>query len=106
MIIAGEYSFNGGLDYVKKHHAALLQEVYEVIGRVDASTCKTKTSKEKTMPGRQFFSPRGLNKCFKAEFYELGWKNCKVPCTYPREFYRPDYKPDELSKGRSVTWIS
>jgi hypothetical protein len=99
MIIAGEYSFNGGLEYVRKHHAGLLEEVFGVIERVDASICKTKTSKEKTMPGRMLFSPPGLNKCFKKEFYELGWKNCKVPCEYPREFYRPDYKPTELSKG-------
>jgi hypothetical protein len=99
MIIAGEYSFNGGLEYLRKHHADLLEEVFEIIGRVDASACKTKTSKEKTMPGRKLFSPPGLNKCFKSEFYKLGWKNCKVPCEYPREFYRPDYKPTELSRG-------
>src|SRR5438445_6320980 len=51
------------------------------------------------MRGKRLFSPPGLNKCFKKEFYKLGWKNCKVPCVYPREFYRPDYKPQELSKG-------
>jgi hypothetical protein len=99
MIIAGEYSFNGGLDYVTKRHAHLLPEVYASIEAVDASVCKTKTSREKTMPGRQLYNPRALNKEFKREFYGRGWKNCKVPCEYPTKFYRPDYVPKTMSKG-------
>jgi hypothetical protein len=99
MIIAGEYSFNGGAKFLKRHHAHLLPEVYDAIERVDASLCKTKTSREKTMPGRQLYSPLALNKAFKKEFAPLGWKNCKVPCVYPTEFYRPHYVPKTMSKG-------
>ncbi|MBI3880795.1 MAG: restriction endonuclease [Verrucomicrobia bacterium] len=99
MIIAGEYSFNNGATHLAKKHPELLDEVYGVIGRVDSATCKTKTSKEKTMRGRQLFSPFALNKCFKDEFSPLGWRNCKVPCSYPTEYYRPGYKPDLLNKG-------
>lgn len=48
MKIAGEFSFNNGATYLAKKHSALLDEVYEVIAKVDAAPCKTKTSKEKT----------------------------------------------------------
>lgn len=99
MIIAGEYSFNNGATYLAKHHNKLLDEVHEVIGRVDSAACKTKTSKEKTMPGQQLYSPVALNKKFKEEFFPLGWQNCKVACEYPTEFYRPGYKPAGLNKG-------
>lgn len=99
MIIAGEFSFNNGATYLAKHHTKLLEEVYEVIGRVDSTKCKTKTSKEKTMPGRQLFSPFALNAEFKKHFFPLGWKNCKVPCEYPTKFYRPGYKPERLHGG-------
>jgi Restriction endonuclease BglII len=99
MIIAGEFSFNNGATYLAKHHQELLDEVYEVISQVDASRCKTKTSREKTMPGRKLFSPAALNKKFEAGFYPLGWNNCKVPCAYPTEFYKPGYKAKPLSKG-------
>lgn len=41
MIIAAEYSFNGG-DAIKKKYTHLLQEVVEVIASVDAAQCRTK----------------------------------------------------------------
>jgi len=99
VIIAGEFSFNCADSFLAKHHAELVREVYEIIKRVDATQCKTKTSKEKTMPGRMLYSPRALNKAFKAEFGPLGWANCKVPCEYTTDFYRPGYKPEGLAKG-------
>ena len=100
MKIAGEFSFNNGATYIAKHHQELLNEVYEVIARVDSSICKTKMSKEKTMKGRKLYSPKALNKAFKTEFSDFdGWSNCKVKCEYPTEFYRPDYKAAPLSKG-------
>ena len=99
VIIAGVFSFNGGEDFLAKHHPGLVQEVYSIIPRVDAENCKTKTSKEKTMPGRQLYSPRALNKAFKAEFGPLGWTTRKVPCEYSTDFYRQGYTPKPLPKG-------
>jgi hypothetical protein len=99
MRIAGEFSFNKGAAFLAKKHPALLNEVYEVISRVDAGPCKTKASREKTMPGKMLFSPFALNRGFKAEFFPRGWANCKVACDYPTRFYRPGYAPQPLGKG-------
>jgi hypothetical protein len=99
MKIAGEFSFNKGATVLAKHHQQRLDEVYDVISRVDSSTCKTKKSKEKTMRGKILYSPRALNRAFKALFTPLGWSNCKVPCQYPTQFYKPGYKAETLSKG-------
>src|SRR5882724_10928548 len=99
MKIAGEFSFNNGAIFLAKKHSALLDEVYDAISKVDAAPCKIKTSKEKTMPGQILYSPLALNKSFKAQFQPLGWANCKVPCVYPTEFYKPGYKAKPLSKG-------
>lgn len=68
MIIAGRFSFAGGEEIINTNYQALLDEVVGAIERVDASTCKTKHSKEKTMKGGRLFSPRALNKLFKRAF--------------------------------------
>ncbi|MSU59507.1 MAG: restriction endonuclease [Pedosphaera sp.] len=99
MRIAGEFSFNNGATFLAKKHLALLDEVYDAISNVDAAPCKTKRSKEKTMRGKILYSPFALNKSFKAELQPLGWANCKVPCKYPTEFYKPGYKATPLFKG-------
>ena len=99
MNVAGEFSFNNGATYLARKHQNLLDEVYRVILRVNAAPCKTKTSKEKTMPGKMLYSPFALNRSFKAKFQSRGWTNCKVPCEYPTKFYKPGYKATPLSKG-------
>ena len=99
MKIAGEFSFNNGATYLARKHQALLDEIYEAIARVNAAPCKTKMSKEKTMPGKILYSPAALNRRFKAQLKPHGWVNCKVPCEYPTEFYKPGYKAQPLSKG-------
>jgi Restriction endonuclease BglII len=98
--VAGQFSFNNGSTFVTKHYQPLLDEVYEVIARVDSAVHKTKRSKEKTMRRRMLFSPRALNASFKREFSTFDeWSQCKVRCDYPTEFYKPGYKADPLSKG-------
>ena len=52
MIIAAEYSFNGGAS-IQKTHSYLLEEVKDIIDLVDASHYKIKESKEVTMPGEK-----------------------------------------------------
>ncbi len=99
MIVAGEYSFNNGEQVVKKKYPALLREIEAVIAAIDASKCKTKESREVTMPGRLLFSPTELNDCFKSLFVEKGWNPQRVPCEYPTNFYRKDYEPKPLRKG-------
>jgi hypothetical protein len=99
MRIAGEFSFNNGATYFAKKNQDLLDEVYRIISRVNATPCKTKTSREKTMPGKMLYSPFALNRSFKAQFQSRGWANCKVACKYPTKFYKPGYKAEPLSKG-------
>jgi len=99
MKIAGSYSFNGGREYVEKKHKSLLNEIENVILTIDANKHKTKTSKEKTMPGKKLFSPISLNKAFKKEFAKTNWEHVRVKCEYPTEYYTKDYKSGSLTKG-------
>jgi hypothetical protein len=93
MKIAGKFSFNNGESYIEKHFEDLLKEVENVIKLVDIGSCKTKSSKEKTMYGKMLYSPSSLNKLFKTHFDNLsGWKNHKERCEYPSEYYVNDYK--------------
>ena len=99
MRIAGVYSFNNGEQAVADHYSDLLGEIRRAIGATDASSCKTKQSEEKTMPGQMLFSPVKLNECFKKHLYAKGWRSVRVKCEYPTQFYASGYSPQELRKG-------
>jgi hypothetical protein len=51
--VAGVYSFNGGKEVIEARFAAELCDVEQIITAVDSEKLKTKTSREKTMPGRR-----------------------------------------------------
>ena len=55
------------------HHKDLWDEIQAVIASVDAEACKTKVSKEKTMPGRLLYAPVDMNDAFTANFRTEGW---------------------------------
>ena len=57
MQIKARYSHLNGEEYLLVHRKALWDEVQDVVASVDASACRTKISKEKTMPGRLLYSP-------------------------------------------------
>lgn len=99
MIIAGEYSFKHGKEVIQTQYAAELEEVKQVIAAVDSTLCKTKTSLEKTMPGRTLYSPRSLNKAFRKEFEARGWNKHKVACEYPSGYYVAGFIPAHEAKG-------
>jgi len=99
MIIAGMYSFSNGKEVIEAQYTAELREVEQVIAAVDSTQCKTKTSREKTMPGKTLYSPRALNKTFKREFEARAWRKHKVRCEYPAEYYMPGFVPNASSKG-------
>ena len=63
-----------GEEYLLVHRANLWREVREVIAEVDAEACKTKVSREKTMPGKMLYSPQDMNAAFKKGFEARGWK--------------------------------
>ncbi len=55
------------------HRPELWQEIQDVISQVDATICKTKVSREKTMPGKKLYSPVDMNREFKKGLEARGW---------------------------------
>jgi len=78
MKIIETYSHLNGLEFLIVHKANLWKEVQHVIQKVDAETCKTKVSKEKTMKGKILFSPIDMNNSFKKLLKEKNWKESRV----------------------------
>jgi hypothetical protein len=99
MIIAGIYSFKHGREAVETTCAAELEEIKQIIAAVDAAACWTKTSEEKTMPGRMLYNPRALNRVYDAEFTSRQWRRERVFCEYPTEFYVSGYTSASSSRG-------
>lgn len=99
MKIVGIYSFKRGKETVERKYPELLAEVELIINKVRATKHKTKQSREKTMPGKMLYNPIALNANFKAEFTKKGWRNQRVPCEYPTQYYTTAYKPTKLKKG-------
>jgi len=100
MIIAGIYSFNNGEVIIRSQYPAEIGEVEQVIAAVDSTQYKTKTSREKTMPGRTLYSPRALNRAFTKEFELRGLEKYKVQCDYPTSnYYVSGFVPNSPSKG-------
>jgi len=73
MEIIAVYSFNKGEEFIEKQHKAEFEELKKVIASVDATQCKTKVSKEKTMTGQMLYNPKEMNKEFKRHLSARGW---------------------------------
>jgi hypothetical protein len=71
--IAAYYSHLNGLEFLKVHKRRLWKEICDAIAAVDASTCKTKVSKEKRTMDKLLFSPVAMNRCMNAELAARGW---------------------------------
>lgn len=99
MIVAAQYSFNGGAEAVTARYPDLLKEIEGVIGLVRAGKFKLKESTEKTMMGQMLYAPKLLNSAFKKAFLSKGWETKRVKCDYSTEYYRPRYKPKVLNRG-------
>ncbi len=78
MKIINSYSFNGGEKYVREKKPEQLREVEEAIGHLDAISCLTKLSEEKTKVKKLLFSPGALNSAMKLELCESGWTKKKT----------------------------
>lgn len=75
MILKQFYSHLNGHEWLLHHYPKHWDEICEAISAVDANACKTKISKEQTMLGKKLFSPKELNRSFKAELSIRGWAN-------------------------------
>ena len=73
MKIIKTFSFKKGEQFIKEHHNSELQEIFNAIVGLDAITCLTKLSSEKTKKGHLLFSPTDLNKALKLNLCENGW---------------------------------
>jgi len=97
--IVALYSFKGGELAVRRKYRDSFGEIMAVIKSVNADEHKTKSSKEKTMPGRMLYNPRALNRAFRLAFEAVGWQKKKVDCEYPTQFYVKGYVPTHNAKG-------
>ena len=77
MRVAARYSHLNGEEYLLVHRETLWTEVRDVIAEVDAFSCKTKTSREKTKWGKTLFSPGAMNDAFKTGFRSRGWSESR-----------------------------
>ena len=73
MKVENTYSFKGGEEFIKKHYPKELAEVISAISHVDAISCLTKASSEKTKVGQLLFSPPDLNDALKNILSSKGW---------------------------------
>ena len=99
MNIVGMYSFNNGKEAIEAKFNAEFQEVQQAIEAVRGKSHKTKTSREKTMPGKALYSPKSLNIAFEAEFEKRGWRNQRVLCDYSTQYYTSGYAPSAKTRG-------
>jgi hypothetical protein len=97
MKVVAEYDFNNGKYFVTKNYKKEFDEITKVIDSVDAAQYKIKESKEKTMEGEMFFSPRDLNNAFRDSFNSLGWYHKKIECNYEYGTYYNNYRSPSLS---------
>lgn len=74
MQIGAKHSHLNGEEYLLVHHPNLLAEVSEVIGEVDAESCRNKISQERKTKGRRLYAPREMNAAFKQGLEARGWK--------------------------------
>lgn len=77
MRIKALYSHLNGQEYLLVHRNPLWDEVQSVIENVNAEACRTKISRERTMPGRLLYSPTAMNDAFKAGFRANDWSESR-----------------------------
>jgi hypothetical protein len=101
--IVYEYSHLGGSEILQVRYPAINLEVADVIRQVNAS--RSKTSKEKTMPGKMLISPIAMNGQFKTAFQALGYREIRgrytitlpnYPVVIPGAFKQVDYVKDKV----------
>ena len=71
MRIVYEYSHLGGAEILQVRYPYCEREVYEIIAGVTAK--RTKISEEKTMRGRELYSPKDMNQQFREAFRARGY---------------------------------
>ncbi len=104
MRIQAKYSHLNGEEYLLVHRKQLWDEVKEVIAEVDAAACRTKVSREKTMPGKVLFSPADMNRAFKDGLKARGWSERRSTfwLTADEKLMRGIYGMSESEQKRAI----
>ena len=104
MRIQAKYSHLNGEEYLLVHRKQLWDEVKEVIAEVDAAACRTKVSREKTMPGKVLFSPADMNRAFKGGLKARGWSERRSTfwLTADEKLMRGIYGLSESEQKRAI----
>jgi len=71
MRVVYEYSHLGGAEILRVRYPDCEREIYEIITEIAAR--RTKLSKEKTMRGRELYSPKDMNRQFRQAFAAKGY---------------------------------
>jgi hypothetical protein len=98
------YSHLNGHEHILVHESGMWDEIEEVVRAVDAETCKTKESKEKTKEGRTLYSPTDMNKCFKKELRERGWEESRTSywVTHDHQLIRKTMELDPEEQKQAI----
>jgi hypothetical protein len=72
------YSHLNGAEFIQVHRPALWREAISIIRDVDAETCRTKVSREKTKKNKLLYSPIDLNIAYKRRFQAHGWTESRT----------------------------
>lgn len=75
MEIIYEYSHLGGSEILRVRFPSIEKEIYEIIANVNVK--KSKISKEKTMRGRELYSPVEMNRQFTELFHRKGYSELR-----------------------------
>ena len=75
MRVVYEYSHLGGAEILQVRYPGCERDIYEVIRLVEAR--RSKISKEKTMLGRELYSPSDMNKQFRESFAARGYSELR-----------------------------
>ncbi len=104
MRIQASYSHLNGEEYLIVHRNHLWNEVKDVIAEVDAMACRTKISKEKTMPGKVLFSPADMNRAFKDGLKTRDWSERRSTfwLTADEKLMRGIYGLSESEQKRAI----
>jgi Restriction endonuclease BglII len=78
MKIATYYSHLNGLEFLLVHKPALWDEIQDVIGSADASSCRTKVSKERRTKGKQLYAPKAMNAVIRRGFERHHWSERRI----------------------------
>lgn len=78
MRIVETYSHLNGLEYLCYHHSDIWTELQQIISEIDAESCRTKVSKEKTKKGEILYSPIDMNSAFKKLLEEKNWEESRT----------------------------